>query len=140
MPTRPRCSPQPEILTFGDALSDFSEAAALLTCLDLLISVEFRMAHLAGALGIQVWVLLQYTPDWRWLLDREDSPWYPTARLFRQRRDDDWPKWWHASPSNCKNLSTAAVQLRARRTISRSSWAGNNGSRHGLLANACDNY
>ena len=83
---------QPEILTFGDALSDFSEAAALLTCLDLLISVDSCMAHLAGALGIPVWVLLQHTPDWRWLLDRADSPWYPTARLFRQRRDDDWPK------------------------------------------------
>jgi hypothetical protein len=75
-----------EILTFGNALSDFSEAAGLLSCLDLLISVDSAMAHLAGALGIPVW----YTPDWRWLIDREDSPWYPTARLFRQRRHDDW--------------------------------------------------
>jgi tetratricopeptide (TPR) repeat protein len=81
---------RPEILTFGNALSDFSEAAALVSCLDLVISVDSCMAHLAGALGIPVWVLLQYTPDWRWLLDREDSPWYPTARLFRQRRHDDW--------------------------------------------------
>jgi tetratricopeptide (TPR) repeat protein len=81
---------RPDILTFGEALSDFSEAAGLLSCLDLLISVDSVMAHLAGALGIPVWVLLQYTPDWRWLIDREDSPWYPTARLFRQRRHDDW--------------------------------------------------
>ena len=81
---------RPEILTFGEALNDFSEAAGLLSCLDLLISVDSAMAHLAGALGIPVWVLLQYTPDWRWLIDREDSPWYPTVRLFRQRRHDDW--------------------------------------------------
>ena len=81
---------RPEILTFGNALKDFSEAAALLSCLDLVISVDSCMAHLAGAVGTPVWVLLQYTPDWRWLLDRDDSPWYPTARLFRQRRHDDW--------------------------------------------------
>ena len=81
---------RPEILTFGDALSDFSEAAALVSCLDLVISVDSGMAHLAGALGKPVWVLLRHTPDWRWLLDRDDSPWYPTARLFRQRRHDDW--------------------------------------------------
>ena len=75
---------RPEILTFGDALNDFSEAAALVSRLDLLISVDSSMAHLAGALGKPVWVLLRHTPDWRWLIDREDSPWYPTARLFRQ--------------------------------------------------------
>ena len=81
---------QPEILTFGDTLNDFSEAAALISCLDLVISVDSCMAHLAGALGKPVWVLLCHTPDWRWLLDRDDSPWYPTARLFRQRQHDDW--------------------------------------------------
>ena len=48
------------------------------------------MAHLAGALGKPVWVLLRHTPDWRWLIDREDSPWYPTARLFRQTANGDW--------------------------------------------------
>jgi tetratricopeptide (TPR) repeat protein len=80
---------QPEILNFGDTLNDFSEAAALISCLDLVISVDSCMAHLAGALGKPVWVLLCHTPDWRWLLDRDDSPWYPTARLFRQRRQDD---------------------------------------------------
>jgi tetratricopeptide (TPR) repeat protein len=80
---------QPEILTFGDTLNDFSEAAALISCLDLVISVDSCIAHLAGALGKPVWVLLRHMPDWRWLLDRDDSPWYPTARLFRQRRQDD---------------------------------------------------
>jgi hypothetical protein len=75
--------------TFGDALSDFSEVAGLLSCRDLLISVDSSMAHLAGALGIPVWVLL-HTPKWRWLLDCKDSPWYPTTRLFKQRQHSDW--------------------------------------------------
>jgi hypothetical protein len=79
-----------EIQSFGDALSDFSEAAALMSRLDLLITVDSSMAHLAGALGKPAWVLLRHTPDWRWLIDREDSPWYPTARLFRQNANGDW--------------------------------------------------
>ena len=60
-----------------------------MSCLDLVITVDTSVAHLAGALARPAWILLPYTPDWRWLLDRDDSPWYPTARLFRQdeRRD-----------------------------------------------------
>ena len=82
---------RPEVLTFADnALTDFAAAAALLSCLDLLITVDSSMAHLAGALGRPVWVLLPYMPNWRWMLDRDDSPWYPTARLFRQRQANDW--------------------------------------------------
>lgn len=65
-------------------LTDFAETAALVSCLDLVISVDTSVAHLAAALGRPTWVLLPYAPDWRWLLDREDSPWYPTVRLFRQ--------------------------------------------------------
>ena len=70
-------------------LTDFSETAALVSCLDLVITVDTSVAHLAAALGRPTWILLPYTPDYRWLLDRDDSPWYPTARLFRQtvRRD-----------------------------------------------------
>ncbi|MBV8925075.1 MAG: glycosyltransferase family protein [Bradyrhizobium sp.] len=75
-------------LTAG--LADFAETAALVSCLDLVISVDTSVAHLAGALGRPTWVLLPYTPDYRWLLDREDSPWYPTARLFRQTETRDW--------------------------------------------------
>ena len=106
---------RPDILTFGNMLSDFSEAAALLSCLDLLITVDSSMAHLAGALGIPVWVLLQYTPDWRWLVDRDDNPWYPTARLFRQSMRGDWKE----------ALACVAVELlRFRRTERRTREAG----------------
>ncbi len=72
-------------------LTDFAETAAALSHLDLVITVDTSVAHLAGALGRPTWVLLPYAPDWRWLLDREDSPWYPTARLFRQKTAGDWP-------------------------------------------------
>lgn len=80
----------PEIRQFADALVDFSDTAALISSLDLVISVDTSIAHLAGALGRPVWILLPYLPDWRWLLDRDTSPWYPTARLFRQDETRDW--------------------------------------------------
>jgi ADP-heptose:LPS heptosyltransferase len=60
------------------------------SCLDLVITVDTSVAHLAGALGRPTWILLPYTPDYRWLLDREDSPWYPSARLFRQGESRDY--------------------------------------------------
>ncbi len=77
---------------FGDHLEDFADAAALISLLDLVISVDTAPAHLAGALGKPVWLLLHEVAEWRWLMQREDSPWYPTARLFRQRRAGDWPE------------------------------------------------
>jgi hypothetical protein len=79
-----------EFLHFGDALKDFCDTAALISHLDLVISVDTSVAHLAGALAKPVWVLLPFVPDWRWLLDREDSPWYSTARLFRQSETREW--------------------------------------------------
>ena len=79
-----------QIAHFGPELRDFSDTAALVSLLDLVISVDTSVAHLAGALGKPVWILLPFAPDWRWLVAREDSPWYPTARLFRQPRMDDW--------------------------------------------------
>lgn len=71
-------------------LTDFSQTAGLIANLDLVITVDTAVAHLAGALGKNVWNLLPYFPDWRWQLDRDDSPWYPTMRLFRQTARGDW--------------------------------------------------
>jgi tetratricopeptide (TPR) repeat protein len=73
-----------EIADLTAHLVDFAETAALVSCLDLVITVDTSIAHLSGALGRPTWILLPYTPDYRWLLDRGDSPWYPTVRLFRQ--------------------------------------------------------
>jgi ADP-heptose:LPS heptosyltransferase len=71
-------------------LNDFADTAALIEALDLVISVDTAVVHLAGALGKPVWVLNRYDQDWRWLRNRTDSPWYPTARLFRQHSLGDW--------------------------------------------------
>lgn len=79
-----------DIVDLTAHLSDFMETAALISCLDLVITVDTAVAHLAGALGRTTWILLPYTPDYRWLLDRNDSPWYPTARLFRQVAPREW--------------------------------------------------
>jgi len=71
-------------------LRDYADTAALISLLDLVVTIDTSVAHLAGALGKPVWIMLPYSADWRWLLDRDDSPWYPTARLFRQQRPGDW--------------------------------------------------
>ena len=73
-----------------DRLRDFADTAALIEALDLVISVDTSVVHLAGALGKPVWVLNRFDACWRWLGDREDSPWYPSARLFRQTSPGDW--------------------------------------------------
>jgi len=78
------------ILDLTADLTDFTETAALLRCLDLVITVDTSVAHLAGALGCPTWILLPHHPDWRWLLGRDDSPWYPTVRLFRQPKPRDY--------------------------------------------------
>ncbi|HZO44771.1 MAG TPA: tetratricopeptide repeat protein [Xanthobacteraceae bacterium] len=74
----------------GDALADFDDTAAVMALADLVISVDTAVVHLAGAMGRPVWVLLPFQPDWRWRLDRDDTPWYPTMRLFRQPKPGDW--------------------------------------------------
>jgi tetratricopeptide (TPR) repeat protein len=78
------------VLDAGPALGDYADTAALIANLDLVISVDTSVCHLAGALGVPTWTLLEFCPDWRWLTDREDSPWYPGMRLFRQRKAGDW--------------------------------------------------
>jgi tetratricopeptide (TPR) repeat protein len=79
-----------EIIDLTTDLTDFAETAALVSCLDLVITVDTSVAHLAGALGRPTWILLPWTPDYRWLLGREDSPWYPSVRLFRQAESGDY--------------------------------------------------
>jgi tetratricopeptide (TPR) repeat protein len=81
---------QADIIDISAHLTDFTETAALIDGLDLVITVDTSVAHLSGALGRPTWVLLPYLPDWRWLLDRSDSPWYPTVRLFRQDQTRDY--------------------------------------------------
>jgi tetratricopeptide (TPR) repeat protein len=78
------------IIELTENIKDFSDTAAIIENLDLVISVDTSVAHLAGALGKPVWTLLPFVPDWRWMLNREDSPWYPTMRLFRQTSRGDW--------------------------------------------------
>jgi hypothetical protein len=79
-----------DIVDLAPALADFSDTAAAVAALDLVIAVDTSVAHLAGALGRPVWMLLPYALDWRWMRDREDSPWYPSMRLFRQRAPQMW--------------------------------------------------
>jgi tetratricopeptide (TPR) repeat protein/ADP-heptose:LPS heptosyltransferase len=78
------------VIDMTEHLSDFDETLALMSCLDLVISVDTSVAHLAGGGGLPVWILLPYTPDYRWMFDRDDTPWYPTARLFRQSEERQW--------------------------------------------------
>lgn len=78
------------MVSLGGMLTDFAETAAAISAMDLVISVDTSVAHLAGALGRPVWTLLPHAPDWRWMLDRTDSPWYPSMRLFRQATRGDW--------------------------------------------------
>jgi len=81
---------QPALMHVGDALADFDDTAAVVTLADLVITVDTSVAHLAGALGRPTCVLVPFWPDWRWMLERSDTPWYPTMRLCRQPKASDW--------------------------------------------------
>jgi tetratricopeptide (TPR) repeat protein len=86
----PPANPGISVIDWSNHIKDFADTAALIANLDLIISVDTSVAHLAAAMGKKVWLLLPFPPDWRWLLDRTDSPWYPTIRLFRQHTPGDW--------------------------------------------------
>ncbi|HLJ06584.1 MAG TPA: tetratricopeptide repeat protein [Acetobacteraceae bacterium] len=97
----------PALTDLSGELTDFGETAALITNLDMVITVDTAMGHLTGALGKPVWIMLPKASDWRWLLERSDSPWYPTARLFRQRTPGAW------DPVIAEVAAALAVELRA---------------------------
>ena len=78
------------MVNLGDDFENFADTAGAIKCLDPVISVDTAVAHLAGAMGKPVWLLLPWAPDWRWMTERTDSPWYPTMRIFRQPRPGDW--------------------------------------------------
>ncbi len=81
-----------EMIDVMDGMDDFADTAALVGALDLVVSVDTAVAHLAAGLGRPVWLLSRYDGCWRWLRDRSDSPWYPTLRLYRQTRPHHWPE------------------------------------------------
>jgi tetratricopeptide (TPR) repeat protein len=94
----------PQISHFAAEQTDFSDAAALCACMDLVISVDTSIAHLSAALGQRTWILLPLSADWRWLLEREDSPWYPSVKLFRQVTSAEWGHPIERLALQCRNL------------------------------------
>ncbi|MCP4253978.1 MAG: glycosyltransferase family 9 protein, partial [Candidatus Scalindua sp.] len=82
--------PDRNMINLDNELNEFTDTAAVIANLDIVISVDTSVVHLAGALGKPVWTLLPFVPDWRWQLERNDSPWYPSMRLFRQNKMHDW--------------------------------------------------
>jgi ADP-heptose:LPS heptosyltransferase len=95
------------IIDNSSQIKDFADTAALMMDLDLIISVDTAVAHLAGALGRPVWTLLPFVPDWRWGLSLETTPWYPTMRLFRQPKLGDWESVVHRVAENLQKLVAA---------------------------------
>ena len=107
---------QGKVIDLGADLKDFSDSCAAISQLDMVITVDTAVAHLAGAIGKPVWILLPYVPDFRWLLDCTDSPWYPNARLFRKSKDSDWAE----VVSRVKSeLTVASPNLPGRRSNNR---------------------
>jgi ADP-heptose:LPS heptosyltransferase len=107
-----RQAPELGLVDFADELLDFADTAALIANLDLVITVDTAVAHLAGSMGKPVWVLLRSNGDWRWLLGRADSPWYPTMRLFRQPAPRQWAP---VIATAARELQTMAADVRTRR-------------------------
>jgi ADP-heptose:LPS heptosyltransferase len=93
------------VIDLADRIETLHDTAAILQNLDLLICCDSAVAHLAGAMGRPVWIALPFSPDWRWLLEREDSPWYPTMRLFRQQQPGDWTELFERIAEALHNLA-----------------------------------
>jgi len=87
-------------------LSDFYETAKIVKRLDLVITIDSAVAHLSASVGVKTWILLPFIPDWRWMLKRTDSPWYPTAKLFRQKNSKGWTPVLKRVKSELKQLHT----------------------------------
>jgi tetratricopeptide (TPR) repeat protein len=109
-----------DIMHLGGALNDFSDAAALIERMDIVVTVDTSIAHLAGALGKPVFILLCFTPDWRWLLTGDLSPWYPTARLFRQARPQAWSEPVVQAAGELRAMIAGGIPAHAAHTDSRS--------------------
>jgi ADP-heptose:LPS heptosyltransferase len=92
------------IQTLKPEFNEIADTAAIIRNLDLVISADTMPAHLAGALGAPVWTVLPFSPDWRWMLDSEQTPWYPTMRLFRQPRPGDWESVIQKLTENLQNV------------------------------------
>jgi ADP-heptose:LPS heptosyltransferase len=101
-----------DIVDLAPELADFSDTAAAVACLDLVITVDTSVAHLAGALGHPVWMLLPHALDWRWMRDREDTPWYPSMRLFRQRAPQAWDEAIARAATELARLAAGAREAR----------------------------
>lgn len=99
-----------DLIDLDSEIQSFEDTAAIIENLDLIISIDTAVAHLAGAMGKPVWLVLNKIPDWRWLLDRNDSPWYPTMRIFRQQQPNDWDKVFQDIQEALKYLSKEDFQ------------------------------
>jgi len=99
---------EPRVTHVGGELQDFTDTAAVIALADLVICADTAVAHLAGAMGRPLWVLLPFAPDWRWTLDGESTPWYPAARLFRQSAPGDWAGVVHRLAAELTRLPPAA--------------------------------
>jgi len=103
-----------DLIDLTEYIKNYADTAAFITQLDLVISVDTSVAHLAGALAVPVWILLPYFPDYRWLIEREDSPWYPTARLFRQTKHRRWDEVLFKMASALEYVNEVAIQDRQK--------------------------
>jgi hypothetical protein len=104
-----------DVLRFGDDFDSGAEAfvdtVAVLKCLDLVVTSDTAVAHVAAAAGCPTWIALRYVPEWRWLIGRSDSPWYPQVRLFRQRALDQWPAVFEEMAAALRDYCASRTQI-----------------------------